>query len=270
MPLGHGVVVQGAATHVTRHAAERQPQAAEPHVAAARPGLGELGHEGLPRRLGDDDAEVEAGEQQEDRGQGSGEGDQAYPRGHQQYPGHQAILQLEVALAEAGEGVEQGQGDGGLQGIHPAHRRGAARHLLDQDGEDKHHLHPERVVAAQDQHQSAERLVGQYLAEAVADRGRSHRELVGRQDQQIAQGGADEETGTQQADIFEVEVQQPAAEQGAHHGAGALQHHQQGDVAAPFPWPGELDDQGGAGGSNRQPPRPEMMQERMSSSPLSA
>ncbi len=133
------------------------------------------------------------------------------------------------------------------RGIHPAHRRGGARHLLDQNGEDQHHLDPERVVAAQDQHQPAERLVGQHLAETGADRGRSHRELVGRQDQQVAQRGADKQASPQQADIFEVEVEQPAAEQGPHHGAGALQHHQQGDVAPPLAGPGEFDHQGSAG-----------------------
>ncbi|MNQ95252.1 hypothetical protein D3C85_1108030 [compost metagenome] len=152
-----------------------------------------------------------------------------------------------MALAVTGKGVEQGQGDGRLQGIHPAHRRGAARHLLDQDGEDQHHLHPERVVAAQDQHQPAEGLVRQHLAEACPDRRRAQGELVGGQDQQVAQGRADEQAGPQQADIFKVEVEQPAAEQGPHHGAGALQHHQQGDVAAALPRAGELDHQGGAG-----------------------
>ena len=33
----------------------------------------------------------------------------------------------------------------------------------DENGEDQHDLHPERVVAAQDQHQSAEGLVRQHL-----------------------------------------------------------------------------------------------------------
>ena len=142
------------------------------------------------------------------------------------------MLKAEAFFAPTGNRIEQGERNGGFDGVHPFHGGRRAGDVIHHDRQHQHHLHRQHIIAGQRQDIGDEAFVPQHPAQTLANRRFHRRELPCRQIPGVKRGAGDKQRGAGAAHQAKIILQQPAAQQRANHRAGAILHHQDGEKAA--------------------------------------